>query len=72
MGVGRGIVVGIKNFTFQSGYIQMACKRHKREEVTGLYIPIWLYSNYFIAKLFQNSLYFTFQSGYIQIITRRK
>ena len=34
-----------KNFTFQSGYIQIKEEIIKMMDAETLYIPIWLYSN---------------------------
>ena len=58
---------GQKNFTFQSGSIQMPLKLYKEDATGGLYIPIWFYSNTEHDFRLVAFCSFTFQSGSIQI-----
>ena len=57
----------LKEFTFQSGYIQIYFISSRLNSPSNIYIPIWLYSN--AEKIGEIPVVrFTFQSGYIQIV----
>ena len=57
----------VRDFTFQSGYIQIQTPKMAKLQYLGLYIPIWLYSNLLFHRTAFALQAFTFQSGYIQI-----
>ena len=59
----------LKNFTFQSGSIQIQMPANRVIFNNVLYIPIWFYSN-FVSLVACFAFYvFTFQSGSIQMPT---